>query len=184
MLQRFFLFIFIACALNLRAAELQTGNVAHLSFHDVDGNEHSTANGQVTIITVITRQNEEMAKAVADRVPDRFRGNPKFRYITLINFQRKLFSPLQGLTKTVIRNRLNLEADRLRPDYAAKKIARDPRKDILVVADFDGAAVAQLGLAPESDGVSVFVFNGHGRINGRWSGVPPEEAFVRAIVAE
>jgi len=182
-LQRFFIGSLLAAALAAAAAELQTGGVPHLIFRDVDGQEHSTSNGHVTIITVVTRQNEAKAKAVADRVPDRCLGNPKYRYVTLVNFQRKIPGPLQGLTKAIIRKRLTAEANRLRPKYTAKHITHDPRQDIFVVADFDGAGVTKLGLSPDSDGLGVFLFNGQGKLIARWSEVPPEDALAKAVSA-
>ncbi len=163
------------------AVDLQPGSVAHLTFHDVDGHELSTAAGHVTIIAVVTRESEAMANQIADQVPNRCMGNQKYRYITLVNFQRKLAWPVQGLTRTIIRQRLDAEARKLKPEYAAKKITHDPREDVLVVADFDGSAVTQLGLAPESDNVSVFVFNGRGKLVQRWSGVPPGDSLGKAI---
>jgi hypothetical protein len=163
------------------ANPLQTGSTARLLFHDVDGNELSTADGHVTIITVIPRQNEAKAQAVADHVPDRYLGDRRYRYVTMVNFQHKLLPALQGLTKAIIRNRLNAEANRLRPEYNSKRIDHDPRQDIFVVADFDGTAVAQLGLAPEFDGLAVFVFNGHGKLIAHWSEVPSEDMLAKAI---
>ncbi|MGZ4985445.1 MAG: hypothetical protein ACXV8A_05090 [Chthoniobacterales bacterium] len=162
---------------------LQIGSSTHLLFRDVDGNEHSTAGGKVTIITVVTRQNEAKAQAVGDHVPDRVVGDRRYTYITLVNFQRKLFSPLQGLTKAIIRKRLDAEANRIRPEYNAKHITHDPRQDIFVVADFDGNAVTQLGLTPEFDGVAVFVFSGHGKLVARWNDVPSEDVLAKAISA-
>jgi hypothetical protein len=179
-LQRFS-FAFLSLFFLAVASPLQPGSTAHMSFHDVDGNEHSTASGHVTIITIVTRQSEAKAQAVADRVPDRCVGDRRYAYITLVNFQKKLFPALQGLTRTIIRNRLDAEATRLRPEYTAKHIGHDPRQDMFVVADFDGKAVTQLGLAPEYDGVAVFVFNGHGKLVARWNDVPAEDALAKAI---
>lgn len=179
-LQRFS-FAFLPLFFVAAASPLQTGSTAQVSFHDVDGTEHSTTSGHVTIITVVTRQNEAKAQAVADHVPDRCIGDRRFVYITLVNFQKKLFPALHGLTRAIIRNRLDAEANRLRPEYTTKHIGHDPRQDIFVVADFDGKAVTQLGLAPESDGVAIFVFNGHGKLVARWSDVPSEDALAKAI---
>lgn len=164
-------------------APLQQGNHHRFSLRDVDGRDLSVADGRVTIITVVTRQNEEQARAVADRVPDRCVGNPRFRYITLVNFQGKISPAFRGFISGVIRRRLDAEAKRLRPEYEQKKLNRDPRGDVYVVADFDGSAVGQLGLRPESADVSVFVFNGNGRLVRRWTGVPPEDQLVAAIAA-
>ena len=100
-----------------------------------------------------------------------------------MNFQRKLASPFQGITRAVIRNRLDAEAKQLKPQYDAKKLSRDPRKDVYVVADFDGSAVAHLGLAPEGNDVAVFVFNRSGKLINRWSGVPPGNSLAEAIAA-
>ncbi len=173
------------CALlpSALAAELKTGSAAALTFEDVDGHQISTADGHVTIITVITRDNEPDAHAVADQVPDRYVGVPKFRYITLVNFQGKLPGFLQGVTRAVIRGRLDTEAKTLRPQFAAKHIARDPRHDLYVIADFDGKAVEKLGLTPANSEVAVFVFNGKGKLVQHWRGVPPNNSLGKAIAA-
>src|SRR4249919_782233 len=43
----------LTCATSVsQSAELKTGSVASLTFEDVDGNQLSTADGHVTIITV------------------------------------------------------------------------------------------------------------------------------------
>jgi hypothetical protein len=167
------------------AAPLQPGSVSHLTFRDVDNQTLSTADGHITIITVVTRQNEEQAHAIADQFPDRCVGDPHYRYVTLVNFQKKLAAPLHGLTRVVIRQRLDAEAEKLRAEYQQRKINHDPRKDMFVIADFDGSAVTQLGLAPDSNEIAVFVFNGHGKLVQHWTGVPPNESLPKAIsVAE
>lgn len=182
-LQSIFAALFFSWAASLNSAELQTGGVHRLTFRDVDGNDLSTADGHITIVTVVTRQNEQQAHTVADQVPGRYVGNPKYRYVTLVNFQRKLVRPLHGLTQTIIRRRLDAEAKELEAQYDAKQLTHDPRKDLYVVADFDGTAMAQLGLSPESNDVAVFVFNAGGKLVGRWAGVPPENAVAKAIAA-
>ncbi|MGI8435744.1 MAG: hypothetical protein ACR2NX_02410 [Chthoniobacterales bacterium] len=175
-------FVFLcAAALCLPAAELATGNIHALTFEDVDGGAISTADGHVTIITVVTRQNEAKARRVADLVPDRYVGDPKYRYVTLVNFQRKLAGPFQGLTRAIIRNRLDAEAKTLRPDYATKHLSRDPRKDLHVIADFDGSAVARLGLPVASNQVAVFLFGVKGKLLARWNDVPPGDALPSAL---
>lgn len=183
MLQRIFLISFILAPLSARAVELQPGSVRPAILRDVDGRTHSTAGGHISIITVITREDEAKARAVADRVPEHCHGNSKYQYLTVINFQRKIFGPLQGLTRAIIRSRLDAEADRLRPQYTAKHVGHDPRQDLFVVADFDGSALEQLGLPAASAEVAVFVFNSHGKMIAHWSDVPPEAALGRAIAA-
>lgn len=182
-LQLFSVALFCALLSPARGAELKTGDVAALTFADVDGKQLSTADGHVTIITVITRDNEANAHAVADQVPDRYLGLPKYRYVTLVNFQGKLPGILQGVTRSVIRSRLDAEAKSLRPQCAAKQIGHDPRRDLYVVADFDGTAVGKLGLAPANAEVAVFVFNGKGKLVQRWQGVPPNNSLGKAILA-
>lgn len=169
-------------ALSANAA-LEPGEVYDLTFRDVDGNALSTRDGKGTIITVITRHDETSAQAVADLVPDRYIGDPNFRYITLVNFQRKLIRPIWGLTRTIIRSRLDAVAEKRRPLYRTKQIARDPRADVHVVADFDGSAVNQLGLTPEADRVAVFVFDGQGKLRARWDEVPPGDELPKTLAA-
>lgn len=168
-------------AAHAQASEFKAGSTAALTFEDVDGNEFSTADGHVTVITVVTRQNEDKAHAVADKVPDRCVGDAKYRYVTLVNFQGKLPGVVHGVTRGVIRGRLDAEAKELKPQYEAKHIARAPRRDLHVIADFDGKAVTQLGLSPEADDVVVFVFNGEGKLVNRWVDVPPNDSLGKAI---
>ena len=187
MIARWLQFIFAAAVLALlaktAAAELERGGVARLTFRDVDGNELATAAGYVTIVTVATREDERKAKEVADRVPDRYIGDQRYRYITLVNFQGKVPRALHGLTRGIIRQRLDTEAKRFRARYHAKNIPRDPRRDLFVVADFDGSAVRQLGLAPEAKDVKVFVFNRAGKMIERWTDVTPGDALGKALAA-
>jgi hypothetical protein len=182
-LQPFLVAFIFATSSALQGAELQTGSVHRLSFADVDGHDLSTAEGHVTIITVVTRENEANARAVALLVPERCIGDPKYRYITLVNFQGKLPKPIRGITRAIIRNRLDAEAKELKPRYVAKHLTRDPRGDVYVVADFDGSAVGRLGLSPDSATLAVFVFDGKGKLIARWNDVPSEEALGQAIAA-
>jgi len=179
--QCFFLFLLLAFAVEAQAVEPPPEIGVPLIFQDVDGNRLSTGDGHITIITVVTRSNEKEAKTVAAQVPDRYLGDTKYRYVTLVNFQRKLAGPFRALTRSIIRRRLDAEASELKPKYAAKQITRDPRLDLFVIADFDGGAVSQLGLSPDSKEVVVFVLNGEGKLVERWTGVPPENALSKAI---
>ena len=178
--QYFFLMATLA-ATTAQAAELRAGNNYPLTFTDVDRHQLPTADGHVTIITVLTRRDEEKAQAVGDRVPHQYYGDPKFRLITLVNFQQKIFPPFRGITSAIIRYRLDAEAKELQKVYTERKLKRNPRDDIFVVADFDGKAVSQLGIAPASSDFAVFVFDGHGRLVRRWSDVPSTEALAQAI---
>ncbi len=175
--------LFLALAPAVFPAPLQVGGAHVLTFRDVDGNDLSTNDGRVTIVTVITRADEDKARQVADLIPDRYVGDEKFRYITLVNFERKIASPFQGLTRAIIRTRLAAEARELKRDYLAKKILRDPRRDIHVIADFDGSAIERLGLSGRGQGIAVFIFNGAGKLVARWSGVPSPGAISGALAS-
>jgi len=58
------------------------------------------------------------------------------------------------------------------PPYDAKKLARDARRDIFAVADFDGTATSQLGVQPDSSAFRVFVFGRSGELLRQWDDVP------------
>ncbi len=181
-LQSFSIALLLATGL-ATAAPLQPGSVYALSFRDVDGRDLATADGHVTTITLVTREQEEKAQAVADLVPARYVGDQKYRYVTAVDFQGKLPGPLQGLTRAIIRNRLDAEAKKMKAGYTAKKLTQDPRKDLFVVADFDGTAAKQLGVSADAGDISVFVFNGRGKLVARWTGVPPGDSLGKALAA-
>jgi hypothetical protein len=164
-----------------QAIELRPGNAYPLTFTDVDRHQLSTSDGHVTIITVVTRKDEQKAQQVGDRVPHVYLGDPKFRLITVVNFQKGIFPPLQGMIMAIIRNRLDAEAKDLQKIYTAKHLTRNSRSDIFVVADFDGKTVTQLGIAATSSEFAVFVFDGRGRLVRRWNDVPSAEALAAGL---
>jgi hypothetical protein len=163
------------------AEELRPGNVYSLTFTDVDNQQLSTADGHITIITVLTRKDEEKAEQVGERVPRVYLGDPKSRLITLVNFQKSIFPLFQGMINAVIRNRMDAEAKELQKIYTERHLTRDPRSDIYVVADFDGNPVSQLGISSSSSEFAVFVFDGRGRLVRRWNDVPSAEALAQAL---
>ena len=179
--QYFFLITFAALA-TLQAVQLREGNNYSLTFTDVDREQLSTADGHVTIITVLTRKDEDKAQAVGDRVPRIYYGDPKFRLITLVNFQQGVFPPFRGMLSAIIRHRLDVEAKELQKTYSERHLTRNPRDDIFVVADYDGKAVSQLGLGPTASDFAVFIFDGRGRLVRRWNDVPSAEALAQALV--
>ena len=180
-LQYFFLAALLLAS-PARGAELHPGNVYQLTFIDVDRQHLSTSDGHGTIITVLTRKDEQKAEQVGERVPHVYLGDPKYRLITLVNFQRGVFPLFQGMINALIRNRMDAEAKDLQKTYAEKHLTRNPRSDIFVVADFDGKAVSQLGIAPTSSEFAVFVFDGRGRLVRRWNDVPSAEALAQAMI--
>ncbi|HKP93289.1 MAG TPA: hypothetical protein VJS88_05290 [Chthoniobacterales bacterium] len=164
-----------------QAVQLREGNSYPLTFTDVDRHQHSTADGHVTIITVVTRRDEAKAQTVGDRMSQITLGDPKYQLITLVNFQQNIFPPLRGMVSAIIRNRLATEAAELQKTYDQKHIKRVARDDIFVVADFDGKGVTPLGINPTSSEFAVFVFDGRGRLVRRWKDVPSPEAFAQAL---
>jgi hypothetical protein len=171
----------VLAATTLRGADLRVGSTYPLTFTDVDRHQFSTADGHVTIISVVNRRDEAKAQSVGDRVSQLTFGDPKIRLITLVNFQQNIIPPLRGMVSAVIRHRLDAEAKEVQKTYAARHINRNARDDIFVVADFDGKAVSQLGINPISPEFAVFVFDGRGRLVRRWSDVPSQEALAQAI---
>jgi hypothetical protein len=179
-LQCFFLLLVLGAA-NLEAVQLHPGGTYSFTLTDVDRHQLSTADGHVTIISVVNRRDEAKAQTVGDRVTKITFGNPKFRLITLVNFQQNILPPLRGMVAAVIRHRLDVEAKDIQKMYAERHINRNARDDVYVVADFDGKAVSQLGIAPISAEFAVFIFDGKGRLVRRWSDVPPEDALTQAL---
>jgi hypothetical protein len=178
--QCFFLIAMLAVA-TVQAVELRVGNNYPLTFTDVDRHQVSTADGHVTIITVVNRRDEAKAQTVGDRVSKMIFGDPKFRLITLVNFQQNILLPLRGMVSAVIRHRLDLEARDVQKLYTDRHINRSARDDIYVVADFDGKAVSQLGIKPISPEFGVFIFDGRGRLVRRWNDVPSAEMLAQAL---
>src|ERR1041384_1469195 len=178
--QRFFLVLCLAAA-NVQAIQLRPGNTYPLTFTDVDRRQLSTADGHVTVISVVTRRDEAKAQTVGDRVSQITFADPKVRLITLVNFQGNILLPLRGMVSAVIRHRLDTEAKDIQKSYAERHINRNAREDVYVIADFDGKAVAALGIAPTSSEFAVFVFDGKGRLVRRWSDVPSSDALSQAI---
>ena len=164
-----------------RAVPLREGSNYSLSFNDVDGKQHSTANGHVTVITVVTRRDEVKADTVGERVTHVTLGDPKFALINLVNFQQNILSPLRGMVSVMIRHRLDSEATEIQKKYDKMQIKRKARDDIFVVADFDGKAMTQLGMDPTSSEFAVFIFDGRGRLVRRWSDVPSADAVTQAL---
>ena len=178
--QCFFLLLILG-AVSLHAIQLRPGTNYSLTFTDIDRHQLSTADGHITIISVVNRRDEAKAQAVGDRVTKITFGDPKFRLITLVNFQQNILFPLRGMVSAVIRHRLDLEAKDIQKTYAERHINRNARDDIYVVADFDGKAVTQLGISPVSPEFAVFVFDGKGRLVRHWSDVPSEEMLAQAL---
>lgn len=176
----FFLLLSLVMA-NAQAVQLRPGNNYPLTFTDVDRHQLSTADGHVTIISVISRRDETKADMVGERMSKITFGDPKVRLINLVNFQQNIIFPLRGMVAATIRHRLDVEAKEIQKKYGELHINRNARDDVYVVADFDGKAVSQLGIAPTSTDFAVFVFDGKGRLVRRWNDVPSQEILAQAI---
>jgi hypothetical protein len=163
------------------AVELHPGNNYPLTFTDVDHHQLSTADGHVTVISVIKRSDEAKADTVGERFSQITVGDPKFRLINMVNFQQSIIPPLRGMVSAMIRHRLDTEAKEIQKSYAQRHINRNAREDVYVVADFDGKAVSQLGIDPASSEFAVLVFDGRGRLVRRWNDVPSAEMLSQAL---
>ena len=181
-LQFFFLIgtLILLPAVRLNGA-LSIGTTYELGFVDIDGNKHSTADGQVTVIVLTTTADREKARTVGDRVPEHSLGNPNYRMITIIRFARKHTVIGQRIAITLIRHRVNEEARRLQARYDGKGIKHDARKDIFVVTDFDGSLSSRLGEAQGATDFCVFVFGRKGELIAQWRGVPSADQLAAAV---
>ena len=181
-LQYFFIAALLVATIPVgQAVELRLGNIYPLTLTDVDQHQLSTSDGHVTIITVVTKKDEQKAQMVGDRVPRPYLGDPKYRLITVVNFQQKIFPPLRRIVTAIIRRRMDVEAKELQKIYTTRHLNRNPRSDLFVVADFDGKSVSQLDIMPASTQFAVFVFDGRGQLVNRWNDVPSAEALASAI---
>jgi hypothetical protein len=165
----------------LARGALSTDNTYSISFVDIDGNKHSTADGHVTIVVLTTTANHEKARTVGDRVPDFCLGNPSYRMITVIHFTGRHMAIGRRIATAFIRHRMREEAKRLQARYTAQKISRDAKSDIFVVADFDGTAASQLGQPAGATDFSVFVFGRTGELLAQWHSVPSADELAAAV---
>ena len=161
--------------------ELSTGNTYSISFVDIDGNNHSTADGHVTIVVLTTSADREQARTVGDHVPDFCLGNPAYKMITVVHFTSRHMAIGRRMATAFIRHRVREEAKRLQARYDAQKIARDARSDIFVVTDFDGTVASQLGQVAGATDFCVFVFGQTGVLLAQWHSVPSTDELAVAV---
>jgi hypothetical protein len=179
-------FFFVVGTLNLLPATLlhgalSIGTTYPLSFVDIDGNKHSTADGHVTVVALTTTADREKARTVGDRVPEHCLGNPDYRMTTIIRFARRHTVVGRRIATALIRHGVSEEAKRLQARYDGKKIIRDARKDIFVATDFDGSVSSQLGEPEGATDFCVFVFGRTGKLIAQWHGVPSAEQLAAAV---
>ncbi len=152
-----------------------------LNLVDVDGNTLSTADGRVTIIVLTTQAGIDKARAVGDRTPEFCLGNPEYRMITVLVFEKKHTKPTRMILSSLIRRRLDSEGHRLQNRYDKLKIARNARRDVSAVADFDGTIAKQLGMEPGAGLFQIFVLGKNGELIKQWSDVPSADDFSAAL---
>jgi hypothetical protein len=160
---------------------LSSGAIYPLTFVDINGNKLSTADGHVTVLVVSTTADREKARAVGDRVPDYCLGNPTYRMITIIRFTSRHTVIGRRVATALIRHRVREEAKRLQKRYDSQKIARDPRGDIFVVADFDGTASSQLDGLGEAPTFHVLVIARDGKLLAQWTDVPSAKQLAEVL---
>ena len=157
------------------------GQTYSLTMIDVDKNKLATADGQVAILVVTSSADADKARTVGDRVPEYCLGNPEFRMITILRFEKKHHAPMRAIVNALIRRRLDAEAKRFQARYAAKNIARNPRSDLCTVADFEGTIGSQLGIPVGSTAFQVLVLNRKGELLQRWTDPPTAEELAAVV---
>jgi hypothetical protein len=157
------------------------GQACSYKLVDVDGRTLSGSDGVVTILVLTSRAEADKAKLIGDRVPERCLGNPSSRMVTVIRFQPTRNPAARYVLSSLIRRRLDAEASRLKPRYIAKKLSREPRRDVYAVADFDGQIASQLGLDSHSFPFRVLVVSADGVLLRDWSKVPAAKELDAAL---
>lgn len=151
---------------------ISSGATYSVGFTDIDGKKHSTADGHVTVLVLTGTVDREKARAVGDRIPDRCLGNPDYKMITVLHFERNHTAVGRRISTALIRHRINTEAKRLQARYDGQKIAREAKSDIFVVADFDGTVSSQLVQQGQGADFQVLVFARDGKLLAQWADVP------------
>ena len=166
-------------AASVGARDLVKGQIYAVKLTNVDGRPLSTADGHITILVLAARKDVDKARLIGDRTPERCLGNPNFRMITVLHFPNGTSRPGRFLYTALIRQRVDAEARKLKPRYLAKKLAADPRRDVHVVADFDGRTASQFGIDP--DQFRVLILGPDGALLREWSEMPSAEQLARAL---
>ena len=162
-------------------AEPTIGQSYRIDFTDVDGNTLSTADGHVTIVVLTSKANIDKARLVGDRTPDFCLTNPTYRMITVVEFETKHSAPVRALFKSVIRHRLDSESRRLQARYDQLKIAREARRDVFALADFDNVVAAQLDSKSDAALFHAFVLGRNGELLKQWNDVPDPQELAAAL---
>jgi len=162
-------------------AELTVGESYRVNLVDVDGNTFSTGDGHITTVVLVSKSNIDKAHAVGDRTPDSCLGNPTYRMITVLAFETKHSKPIRMILTSLMRRRVDSEAQQLQTRYDRLKIARNARQDVFAVADFDGVVTTQLGSQPSAALFHLFVFGRKGELLKQWNDVPSAEELAAVL---
>ena len=162
-------------------AQPTIGEKYQINLVDVDGNTLSTADGRVTTVVLINQSNIDKVRGVGDRTPDFCLGNPRYRMITVLAFEKNHSKPVRMLLNSLMRRRLDSEARRLQSRYDQLKIARNARQDVSAVADFDGTIMRQLGAQSAADLFRVLVFGRNGELLKQWNDIPKTEELAAVL---
>ncbi|HST30430.1 MAG TPA: hypothetical protein VLK27_06275 [Chthoniobacterales bacterium] len=162
-------------------ADLSVGQSYRLNLVDVDGNALSTADGHITTVVLTTQADIDKARVAGDRTPDFCLGNPMYRMVTALVFEKKHSKPTSMILTSLIRHRLDSEGHRLQNRYNKLHISRNARSDVSAVADFDGEIARQLGSEPGAGLFHIFVFGKNGELIKQWNDVPTAEDLSAAL---
>lgn len=162
-------------------ADLSVGQIYGLKFLDVDGNTFSTDDGHVTTVVLTTESDVDRARTIGDRTPDHCLGNPTYRLITVVGFEKKHSKPVRMILTALVRRRLDTEAQRLQQRYDQLKIARNARLDVHAVADFDGEVATQIGSSKGDPMFRLFVFGRNGALLKKWDDIPDADELASVL---
>jgi len=162
-------------------AELTVGESYRVNLVDVDKNTFSTADGHITTVVLVSKSNIDKAHAVGDHTPDSCLGNPTYRMITVLAFETKHSKPVRMILTSLMRRRIDSEAQKLQTRYDRLKITRNARQDVFAVADFDGVVATQLGSQPSAALFHLFVFGRNGELLKQWNDVPSAEELAAVL---
>lgn len=160
---------------------LTVGDKYTVEIVDLDGRKFSTADGRVTTLVIASSQESERARRVGDATPDSCLGNPQFRMITALEFASPHSAPVRAIIRKVARRRVDAVARALQARYDALQIRKNARDDVIVVADFDNAIAAQVGISFPNQKFAVLILDGKGGLRAHWSDVPSRTELEAAL---
>jgi hypothetical protein len=176
--------LFFRIALIFVCSELDGATEAKiypLKFSDVDGNQLSTSDGHITVLTFVTSGDADKAQVLGDRIPDFCLGDAAhYRMITVVEATNHS-APIRLAYQSIARHRLDAAAKRLQARYDSHKIARSARQDVFAVVDFGGAIASNFPSTGSSSDFRVVVLGPHGELRQQWTEMPTTEQLAAAL---